>query len=225
MSETKSFGIIGTGRMGKAIGARLAGLGHAVVYGSRDPSGENATAAMEAAAGSTATSLNEAAQNCDMVIIAVPWAGLEESVKALGDLSGKIVIDVTNAMVPSADGLMEMAAASSAEHIAEWLPGARIVKALNTIGAHVIADPTKAEGPVTSPMCSDDAEAKETVTELVKTMGLDTADVGPLRIARGTEPMAMVYIVPLLQGRLDDAFEFYFRTGALSTNVTVRAAG
>ena len=225
MSETKTFAIIGTGRMGKAIGARLSGLGHTVVFGSRDPAGENATAAVEAAAGSSVTGLNEAAQGADMVVIAVPWAGLEESVKALGDLSGKIVIDVTNAMVPSSDGLMEMAASSAAEHIAEWLPGARIVKALNTIGSHIIANPGMADGPVTSPMCSDDAEAKEIVTALVKEMGLDTADVGPLRIARGTEPMAMVYIVPLLQGRLDDAFEFYFRTGALSSNVTVRAAG
>jgi 8-hydroxy-5-deazaflavin:NADPH oxidoreductase len=160
-------------------------------------------------------------------VIALPWSAVETILSTLGDLSGKIIIDVTNAMTFGASGLMEMAIESSAgEMIQQWLPDSIVVKAFNTVGFHVIANPAAAGGPVSVPIVADDAEAKATVAEIVQSVGFETVDVGPLRHARALEMMSMLYIVPYLQGRKEDAFEYYFRKGAApKVSSGVRPAG
>ena len=105
-------------------------------------------------------------------MIALPWSAVETILSTLGDLSGKIIIDVTNAMTFGASGLMEMAIESSAgEMIQQWLPDSIVVKAFNTVGFHVIANPAAAGGPVSVPIVADDAEAKATVAEIVQSVG------------------------------------------------------
>ena len=224
----KTFAIIGTGRMGGAIGPRLAGLGHKVIYGSRTPDSETSVALVEKT-GSNACVMSppEAATAANIRVIALPWSAVETILSTLGDLSGKIIIDVTNAMTFGASGLMEMAIESSAgEMIQQWLHDSIVVKAFNTVGFHVIANPAAAGGPVSVPIVADDAEAKATVAEIVQSVGFETVDVGPLRHARALEMMSMLYIVPYLQGRKEDAFEYYFRKGAApKVSSGVRPAG
>lgn len=213
--EKETIAIIGTGRMGGAIGTRLATLGHTVIYGSRTPNAEDNVALVKNTGhGASAMTQPEAAAAGDIVVIALPWAPAEAAISGLGSLDGKIIIDVTNALKPGENGMMEMAIDTSAgEKIQEWLPDSKVVKAFNTVGYHIIANPEAAGGPVTVPLVSDDSDAKARVAEIVQAMGFETIDVGPLRHAQALEMMSMLYIVPYMQGQMDQAFEYYFRKG------------
>jgi predicted dinucleotide-binding enzyme len=210
--EKGTLAIIGTGDMGDSLGPKLAEQGYTIVYGTRDPSrdsvkelvtltGPNASAAMQ----------KEAAQQADIVLLAVPWPAMETVAQNLGDLSGKIVIDISMPVEQAEDGYMvRVVETSSAEMIQAWNPGAKVVKAWATLGSFVIDNPSYVDGPVTVPLASDHKDAKEVVARMVADMGLDPVDSGPLRHAHEIEGLQIIYMVPLLQ-RKADAWEPYFR--------------
>ncbi len=212
--ESETVAVIGTGMMGGAIGVRLAEQGFRIVYGSRSPdsdkvrelvsrTGDNATAASQA----------DAAGQASIIVLAVPWPAMETVAQSLGDLTDKIVIDVSDPIVPDpSDGYYSHTLETSAgEMIQGWNPGAKVVKAFNTMGYFVIADPSAAHGTVTVPVLSDDRPAKCKVMNMVAGMGLDPFDAGPLRYSRLTELMAAMYMVPFSHQDYDQGFEFYFR--------------
>jgi hypothetical protein len=205
--------VIGTGRVGSALGPHLAQVGYTVVYGSRDPSAQKVVDLVaKTGNGATAKSQADAAKDASIVILAVPWAAVEPTVKAMGDLDGKIVIDVTNPL-SFAGGTMTVAVTdgSGAELVQSWAPGAKVVKAFNAMSSRVMADPAIAGGPVTVPMVGDDKDAKAKVAALIADLGLESADLGPLANARYVEGMTVLYMVPLLDKRPGDMFEFYLR--------------
>ncbi|MCS6947719.1 MAG: NAD(P)-binding domain-containing protein [Steroidobacteraceae bacterium] len=151
----------------------------------------------------------EAARACSRLFLAVPWQAAATSVRSLGDLRGKLLIDATNPLTVRAGREVELPAQpSAAEQLQAWAPGATVVKAFNTLSYRVMADPEVAGGPVSVPLSGDDAAAKAEVAELVRRIGLEPVDVGPLYTARYTERMALLYVGLSVRGA---AHEFYLR--------------
>ncbi len=211
-AEPESVAVIGTGDMGDTLGPRFSGLGYRVIYGSRDPQGEKMKA-LVARTGSAASAAipAEAAAQADIVVLAVPWPAMETVAQNLGDLGGKIVIDISMPFKQGEDGYPEpLLQTSSAEMIQRWNPNARVVKTFATMGSGIIDAPQSAGGTVTLPIASNDRAAKEKVARIVAAMGLDPVDFGPLRMARELETLQMISMVPLVQNRTRN-WEFYFR--------------
>jgi len=203
--------IIGTGDVAKALGPEFAALGHDIVYGSRDPSRDSVRELVTSTGhGATAVSPAEAASNADIVVIAVPGGVIEDVTKGLGDLSGKIIIDPTNAIGRDEDGFFEIAVeTSNAELIQGWAPDAHVVKAFNTLNWRTMIDPASAGGPVSIPLVGDNDDAKATVAALVSGIGLEPIDLGPLRYARHVEGMLIVWLNNRYAG--GEAFDYYLR--------------
>jgi predicted dinucleotide-binding enzyme len=142
----------------------------------------------------------------------VPGTAAEQVVKELGSLTGKIVLDPTNRVARKPDGWVDYdrpaTASSNAELIQMLAPGAHVVKAFNTLNVRQMVDPQTAGGPITIPICGDDAAAKATVAQLVKGMGLEPLDLGPLRYAHVQEEMLIIWANARSHGA---AFNYFLR--------------
>lgn len=211
-AEVGTVAVIGTGDMGDSLGPRFASLGYQVVYGSRNPGSERVQALVaRTGPGASAAESAAAAARAGIVILAVPWPAMETVAQTLGDLSGKIVIDVSMPFEQGEDGYPQhLLKTSSAEMIQAWNPGARVVKTFATMGSQLLDDPDSEGGPVSIPIASNDRAAKEQVAGIVAAIGLDPVDFGPLRMARDIETLQMIYMIPLVQSRPQN-WEFYFR--------------
>lgn len=204
--------VIGTGNVGSALGPEFAALGHTIVYGSRTPNEKDVQDLVaKTGHGATATTQPEAVKGADMVLLAVPGALAVDITKSLGDLSGKIVIDPTNRYVRNTpDGYFthDVPGGSNAELIQQAAPGAKVVKAFNTLNWTKMVDPQSSGGPVSIPIVGDDAAARAAVAELVKGMGLEPVDLGPLRFANTLEEMLVIWANARGRGA---AYNYYLR--------------
>ena len=200
--ESYTIAVIGTGNMGSALGQRLAGVGHIVIYGSRDSSRETVKDLVAATgADAYATTQREAAQQSQIIILAVPWSAVESLIPKLGDLSGKIIIDITTGDRQGSDGYPELAVeTSTSELIQGWAPTARIVKTPFS-GASTVRDPLQHGEPTVTYIAADDREAKEVVARLAIQLQFFPLDAGPLRMARTIDHLGMLYLTPIMQGR------------------------
>ena len=215
MTDKSKIAILGTGRMGKAIGSNLAQQGYSIIYGSRTPeSPEKVSFINETLEDDSIANYQNASDSAEVIFIALPWHATKETLIKIEGLENKIIVDVTNALKPSGDGHMEITVDTSAgELIQEWLPSSKVVKAFNSVGFHIINHPDTAGGPVTVPIAGEDNRSKEIISKIVESMGFETVDVGPMKHARSLEMMSIIYMVPYLSGQMDQAFEFYFRKG------------
>ena len=185
--------IIGTGNVGSALGGSFSRAGHEVTFAAQD---QVATQALAESLGATAaTSAATAVDAADIVVLAVPYGAIDDVAAEIVDAArGKVVIDATNPLKADYSGLATEAGPSGAERIATRLPGARIVKAFNTIFASIQADPAGQAQTVDGLLAGDDAAAKATVAELLRSMGLRPVDAGPLAEARALEAIAWLNI-------------------------------
>lgn len=181
--------IIGAGNMGSAFARQLVNAGHQVRITAR---GSDKAQAAAAAAGASAVALDRAADGMDAVVLATGFDSAVAALRSVGDLTGKTIVDITNPLTADFMGLTIGHNTSAAEQIAAAVPGARVVKAFNTVFAQVLAaGPDFGNGhrvPVF--VAADNADAKADALALAKSMGFETIDAGPLANARYLEPLA-----------------------------------
>jgi len=174
-ADTKSVGIIGAGRIGKAMAqiARRAGR-PVVIANSRGPQ-SLASLVQELGGGVTAGTVDDAAA-ADIVVLAVMWPDVSRAVDGL-DWSGRVLIDATNDFDPS-----DLNGRTSSEVVADLVTPARVVKAANTFAAAVLAsDPQQAGGQRVIFLSGDDPDAKTDVADLFEAAGFFVIDLGGLR--------------------------------------------
>lgn len=208
----ENIAIIGTGQVAGALGPEFAEQGHTITYGSRDPARADVTDLVARTGnGASAMSPQEAASSATIVVLAVPGDLVESITKDLGDLSGKIIIDPTNPLRRTEDGLFEMAIdTSNGEIIQAAAPDAHVVKAFNALNWRTMVDPESSGGPVSIPLVGNDAAAKAVVADLVTKMGLEPIDLGPIQHARHVEGMLILWINNRFAD-LGEPFEYHLR--------------
>ena len=168
----RKIGIIGNGNVGSALERGLRRAGYDV-----------------RAVGNEPDAVRETAKAADVVILAVPFVAIDDTLRELGAaIDGKIVVDVTNALTPDYQLALGYST-SGAEELQKKAPKARVTKAFNTVfAANMDTGQVKGER-LSAFVASDDDDAKKTVLEMARAIGFDAVDAGPLRNARLLEPL------------------------------------
>lgn len=181
-------GIIGAGNVGTALGAASVRAGHEVTITSAD-AGQAQVVAGQINSASAATN-SDAVAGAELVILAVPFDAVQTIVEELGPLlDGKVAINVTNRFAAE-----QLDGASNAELIQQLAPGAKVIKAFNTIFAAHQSDPLVDGVQLDGFVAGDDADAKQQVLELVGSLGFRPIDAGSLAMARALEGMGTLNI-------------------------------
>ena len=173
------IGILGAGHVGLAVGRRLIGAGHRVKLSSAR--GPQALTPVARGIGAEAASVSEAAA-ADLVLLAVPWPAVADTLDPLPDWQGRILIDATNPFVTIDPlELADLEGRSASVIVAEHAPGARVVKAFNTITmANFEKGPRQGEARRVLFVSGDDVASKQTVQELITELGYAAIDLGGL---------------------------------------------
>ena len=188
-------GILGSGLMGGKLGTLFARAGHEVVFSYARSTEKLKRLAKEAKGDARAGTPREAAQDADALLLAVHWSRIDDVLSQTGDLSGKVIVTCSLPMNADNTGLVIGHTSSGAEALGKKVPKARVVCAFNTVPSEVLFGVYEARRKANRPglvYCGDDARGKETAAELIRDVGFDPVDAGPLRIARYTEPFALL---------------------------------
>ncbi|WP_280949805.1 NADPH-dependent F420 reductase [Rhizobium multihospitium] len=185
--------VIGTGNMGAGLARLLAGARSDVVIGHRDPAKAAAFAA-ELGAGVEAGGVAAAVKLADIVLLALPYGAIADMLKEAGNLKGKVLIDISNPVTADFRGLVVGHSSSAAEEIQALVPEATVVKAFNTIFAPLLPAEGRNGKVLQVFIAGDDEKAKNAVSRLVKSIGFEAVDAGPLTNARFIEPIGEMNI-------------------------------
>lgn len=189
------IGILGSGLMGGKLGTIFAQAGHEVVFSYARSEQKLKRLAREAKANARAGTPADAARDADALLLAVHWSRVNDVLKQAGDLKRKIIVTCSLPMNKSDTELVVAHTSSGAEALAKKLPRSRVVSAFGTVPSEVLFDVFKARRKAKRPSlvyCGDDQGAKDAAAELIRDVGFDPLDAGPLRIARYTEPFTIL---------------------------------
>src|SRR5579863_5491950 len=188
-------GILGSGLMGGKLGTLFARAGHEVVFSYARDDRKLHALAREAGANARAGTPREAAAHADAIVLAVHWSRVDDVCAPAGNLAGKTIVSCSLPMGPDDSGLVIAGSSSGSGERATKLPHAHGVSAFNTVPSEVLFGVFDARGKRDRPSlvyCGDHAAAKRTAAQLIHDLGFDPVDAGPLRIARYTEPFALL---------------------------------
>lgn len=185
--------VIGTGNIGAAYARALADAKFEVVIGHREPS-KAAALAQEISPNVEGGGISAAFKLADMVLLALPYPAIAEVLADAGDLTGKVLIDVSNPLSADFQNLVVGLTTSAAEQIQTAAPSAQVVKAFNTIFAGLVPAQAREGKQLQVFVAGDDAAATAQVRELARALGFVPVNAGPLRNSRFLEPVGMMNI-------------------------------
>ena len=188
-------GILGSGLMGAKLGTLFAHAGHDVTFSYSRSEQKLTRLAREAGENAQAGTPAEAAHDADALLLAVHWLRMDDVFRQVGDVSGKVIVTCSLPMNADNTELAIAHKSSGAEALAKRLPKARIVSAFNTVPSEVLFNVFASRRKATKPslvFCGDDTRSKKVAAELIRDVGFDPVDLGPLRMTRYTEPFALL---------------------------------
>jgi 8-hydroxy-5-deazaflavin:NADPH oxidoreductase len=200
-----NIGILGSGRVGAALGQGWVKRGHTVIFATRDPQGEKAKALLSATPNAKVAGLQETVDSSEVLLVAIPWNVLPDVLKSLTGLENKILMDATNRFGPGYSPTIKAedvntlirteqpAPQSAAEDLAQLVPSAKVVKAFNAIGFEHMDNPHFSDKP-TMFVAGDDVQAKQVVMKLAEAVGFETLDAGMLSSATALESLAKAWV-------------------------------
>jgi predicted dinucleotide-binding enzyme len=207
------IGILGSGLMGGKLGIIFAKAGHHVVFSYARSQRKLNRLAREAGRRAAAGTPREAAEEADVLLLAVHWSRVNDVLKQGGDLSGKVLITCSLPMNPRDTALAIAHTSSGAEALAKKAKRARVVSAFGTVPSEVLFDVFEAKRRRTRRRasllyCGNDDDAKSVVAQLIRDVGFEPVD-GPLRIARYLEPFTLAIAQLAYEG--DEGPELAYR--------------
>jgi predicted dinucleotide-binding enzyme len=196
-----NVGILGSGQVAKSLAVGFLAHGHKAMLGTRHPAKLDAWKNQNPQA--TVGSFEDTARFGELVVLAVKGTAAADALRGAGDsnLAGKVVIDTTNpiADAPPTNGVLKFFTSlddSLMERLQREFPGAKFVKAFNSVGNAAMVDPRFTGGKPTMFICGNDEAARKTVTGILDQFGWETADMGAAEAARAIEPLCILWCIP-----------------------------
>jgi predicted dinucleotide-binding enzyme len=189
------IGILGSGLMGAKLGTIFVRAGHDVVFSYARSQEKLEGLARDSGGVARAGTPAEAARHADALLLAVHWSRVDDVLEQSGGLAGKVVVSCSVPMNADDTALIVAHTSSGAEELAKKVPAARVVSAFNTVPSEVLFSVFERAKRGTRPSlvyCGDDVDAKAVAAQLIRDVGFEPLDSGPLRIARYTEPFTLL---------------------------------
>jgi predicted dinucleotide-binding enzyme len=199
--------------MGGKLGTLFARAGHEVVFSYARNTEKLKKLAKGAKGKARAGTPREAAQDADVLLLAVHWSRIDDVLHQTGDLSGKVIVSCSLPMNADNTDLVIAHTSSGAEALAKKVPKAQVVCAFNTVPSEVLFGVYEARRRASRPSlvyCGDDARSKKVAAQLIRDVGFDPVDAGPLRIARYTEPFALLVAQLAYEGKQGPELAYRF---------------
>lgn len=207
------IGILGSGLMGAKLGTLFARAGHLVVFSYARSARKLERLARDAGPRATAGTVREATSASNVLLLAVHWSRVGDVLKQAGSLRGKVVVSCSLPMTADDGELVVAHTSSGAEVLAKRMRGAHFVAAFGTVPSEVLFDVFARRRKATRPsmlFCGDDAIARRAAVRLIRDLGFDPVDAGPLTTARFLEPFTLLIARLAYNGRRGPRLAYRF---------------